>query len=287
VILNIGVIGNGLLAYLLKLFHLKIIIISYAEEITMAAYSSGFKGFIKQLFLSLYKKTNAVVSVSNFAKNILIKDINVQSPVYVIPTPLHQLKNIQSDKKITKNINQILSLGRLIKRKGFNHLISAFNKVIQTLPDAQLVMVGDGPDYDYLYNEIQKLNLGNSIIIYRNIKDKELASLYSESKIFVLANLLLKNGDYEGAPNVIVEAAPFGLPVIAGIMGGTSDVVEDGVTGYLINPENHITLSDKIISLLEDRKLREQMSENSINKAFKDHNQVSAGEKFKKIINSI
>lgn len=284
VILNIGVVGNGLMAFLLNLLSVKTIIISYAEEITMTLFASGMKSSIKKIFLGLYKKTNGIISVSNFAKNILIKDIKVRSPIFVIPTPLHNLKHSQTKKSSSVIKNQVLSVGRLIKRKGFTHLISSFKLVIESLPEAKLIIVGDGPDYKILVGQIEKLKLNGSVTILNNIDDNQLANLYRESRLFVLANLLLDNGDCEGAPNVIVEAASFGLPSIAGIEGGTSDVVENDISGYLTNPLDHLALSNKIIALITDNKLRDKMSKNCILKVEKNHNQVTAGQKFREIV---
>jgi len=287
VVLNIGVIGNGLLAVTLKLFNVKTIIISYAEEITMSLYSSGLKGIIKKIFLGFYRKTNAVISVSNFAKNILLDDINLKSPIYVIPTPLHLLKHFKTSNSYSSQNNQILSVGRLIKRKGFSHLISAFDIVIKSIPSAKLIIVGDGPEYDSLNRKILSLKLSDSIKILRSIKDEQLIRFYKESELFVLANLLLDNGDCEGAPNVIVEAASFGLPTIAGKEGGTSDVVKDGISGLLINPLDHKLFSNNILALLNNDELREKMSRNSIEKVIKEHNHVKAGEAFRDVINNI
>jgi glycosyltransferase involved in cell wall biosynthesis len=287
VILNIGVVGNGLMAYLLNFLNVKTIIISYAEEITMTLFASGVKSMIKKIFLGFYKKTNGIVSVSNFAKNILIKDVKVSSPIFVIPTPLHNLKYSKTKKNSLVIENQALSVGRLIKRKGFSHLISSFKLVLESLPEAKLIIVGDGPDYRLLVDQIESLKLGDSVTILKNINDKQLANLYRESRLFVLANLLLDNGDCEGAPNVLVEAASFGLPSIAGVEGGTSDVVENDVSGYLINPLDHLALSEKIITLATDNNLRNKMSNNCLLKVEKNHNQVVAGQKFRDIVVNI
>ena len=180
-----------------------------------------------------------------------------------------------------------MSVGRLIKRKGFSHLISSFKLVLESLPEAKLIIVGDGPDYRHLVDQIENLKLGDSVTILKNINDKQLSKLYSESRLFVLANLLLDNGDCEGAPNVIVEAASFGLPSIAGVEGGTSDVVENDISGYLINPLDHLVLSEKIIALITDNNLRNKMSKNCLLKIKKNHNQVVAGQKFRDIVVNI
>ncbi len=288
IVLNVSVIGNGMLAFLLNFLGIKTIIISYAEEITMSMNAPGMKGAIKRLFLSLYKKTNAIVSVSNFAKEILENKVGVLSPIYVIPTPLHALKTLNGhNKPLAKKKGQILSVGRLIKRKGFVNLIRAFEVIKHSIPRATLIIVGYGPEYNELNNEISKLGLSESVFIYQDISDKNLSNLYLSSELFVLANLLLENGDCEGAPNVIVEASSFGLPVVAGVYGGVSDVVNHTVTGYLVDTKNIEDISSNVINLLNDENLMNSMSNNSINKVSTDHDKNKAGLTFSKIIKNI
>ena len=104
--------------------------------------------------------------------------------------------------------------------------------------------------------------------------------------LFVLANLMLENGDCEGAPNVLIEAASFGLPTIAGIEGGTSDVVDNNKTGVLINPRDTEMFSEQIISFLKNREKCNLYGKNGYLKATNSHNKKNAGKMFSDIIKS-
>jgi phosphatidylinositol alpha-1,6-mannosyltransferase len=174
----------------------------------------------------------------------------------------------------------VLSVGRLIKRKGFDLLIRAFEEVHQAMPGAELVIVGAGPDRERLEALIRERNLGHCVKIRSGLSDADLAALYQTSRVFVLANVMLSNGDCEGCPNVVIEASASGLPVIGGIEGGASSAIIDGVTGFLIDPHNSAILTEKILVLLKDIALAKKMGEAGIQKVHEAHDSVRSGEIF-------
>ena len=98
---------------------------------------------------------------------------------------------------------------------------------------------------------------------------------------------MLDNGDCEGAPNVLIEAAAFGLPTIAGLEGGTSDVVEDNETGLLLDPRNINNFSMKIIDFINDKAKCLEMGKKGYLKAHNSHTKEEAGSIFSSIINDI
>ncbi len=281
VILNISGIGNGILSFLLYFFKSKVIIFAYAEELTLAMRAKGLKGYIKRFFLKGYKMSNLCISVSDFAKNILTSKLGVLSEIRVIPTPLHGEKNTHA--KITKKSDffEILSVGRLIRRKGFDLLIDAFNRVLLSHQKVKLTIIGDGPEYDNIMKMIKSYDLEENIKILKNVSDKKLNDYYSSSDLFILANYMLDNGDCEGAPNVIVEAASFGLPVIAGIEGGTSNVVDNNITGILLDPKDLFNFSNTITKLINDEKKLIKMGKESILKIKNFHSKEKAGRIFR------
>jgi phosphatidylinositol alpha-1,6-mannosyltransferase len=283
VILNVSAIGNGLLAGLLSKLKVKTVIIAYAEELTVALYSSSLKGKVKKFFMKGYQKADMVISVSNFARRILIDEMFVECPIYVIPTPLHNEKIIQtiSNKSSRRGI---LSVGRLIKRKGFDLLIKSYRDFHKQLPDSRLTIIGDGPEKKELESLISKYSLGSEVKIFSNVTGDFLTEQYQTHELFVLANHMLENGDCEGAPNVFIEAGAYGLPSIAGKEGGASDVVEDGVSGYLIDPKDINSLSSTIYNLMQDKKKLAIMGNNANLKVKKDHDKKIAGQKFKEYI---
>ena len=99
---------------------------------------------------------------------------------------------------------------------------------------------------------------------------------------------MLKNGDCEGAPNVLIEAAAYGLPSIAGIEGGTSDVVENEKSGYLLDPRDIDNLAKVALKLISDKEKLNEMSKYAIQKATFDHDKYKAGKTFRNhILNCI
>jgi phosphatidyl-myo-inositol dimannoside synthase len=284
IILNISAIGNGFISSLLSVLKKKIIIIAYAEELTVAIYSKSIKGIVKRLFMRGYKKASMIISVSHFAKNILQQSLSVKCPINVIPTPLHDEKLIQGNDSDQLTRKGMLSVGRLIKRKGFDLLLQAYMEVKKDLPDTILTIIGSGPEFITLKNIIDENNLADSVKIYSNVDSSFLRKQYQSHELFILANLMLENGDCEGAPNVLIEAGAYGLPSIAGEEGGTSDVVEDGITGLLIDPTNIEKFSLEILSLLKNKNKLQSMGNKAAEKVKKDHNKKKAGEKFKNYI---
>ena len=287
VILNISSIGNGFYAYILRKLGLKVVIIAYAEEISISLNKKGIKGIIKRIFMNGYTQANMIISVSHFAKNMLITKIGIKNPIKVIPTPLHSSKQNTNDynysKKLDKNFG-IISVGRLIKRKGFIYLLKTIKKTIKVNDNLKLTIIGDGPEYKSIIKFINNNSLEQHVDIFKNVSDEFLANAYKSNDIFILANLMLDNGDCEGAPNVLIEAASYGLPSIAGIEGGTSDVVDDNSTGFLIDPRNTDLMCNKILELMNNASKLDIMSKNSIYKAKFQHSKELAGKKFAEYI---
>lgn len=289
IILNISAIGNGFFSYILSQLNSKVVIIVFAEELTLALKSRGFSGFLKRLCLKGYKKADAIVSISNFAKKILINELGVKCKIKVIPTPVHNSKfyNAKIDERKNFETFRILSVGRLIKRKGFDKLLEAVKDVRDKGYKTQLNIIGNGPEYDILREYIYRNKLDDIVNIFLNASDEFLIEQYKSSNLFVLANLMLDNGDCEGAPNVLIEAAAFGLPTIAGLEGGTSDVVEDNETGLLLDPRNINNFSMKIIDFINDKAKCLEMGKKGYLKAHNSHTKEEAGSIFSSIINDI
>tara|TARA_Y100000022_G_scaffold168288_1_gene153382 strand:+ start:261 stop:1400 length:1140 start_codon:yes stop_codon:yes gene_type:complete len=278
--LNISAIGNGFFAFFLNLLNKKTTIISFAEELTLAMKSPGVKGCLKRLCLKGYKKASMNISISNFAKDFQINKLDVKTPIHVIPTPVHSEKFYANKENLKKN-KEFLSVGRLIERKGHILVLKAFRKILAVDSTLNLTIIGDGPEYPRLIRYIEEKSLSKNVQIYRNVTDDFLRSQYQNHKIFILANLMLKNGDCEGAPNVLIEAAAYGLPSIAGIEGGTSDVVENEKSGYLVDPRDTDNLAKVALKLISDKEKLNEMSKYAIQKATFDHDKYKAGKTFR------
>lgn len=158
----------------------------------------------------------------------------------------HEIKWL---KWLNRKSNIVMFVGRLIYAKGVQDLIKAFNICKVKHQELQLLIVGDG-NYRNQLETLALMSLYASDIKFLGRKDsKEVAWLLSTAKVFV-------NPSYsEGLPTSIIEAASFSLPIIATNVGGTSEIIENKVTGLLIEPCNVNQLVDSIHKLLSDESL--------------------------------
>src|SRR5690606_28051670 len=118
---------------------------------------------------------------------------------------------------------------------------------------------GEGPLFNTCYNLIRYFQLEKNITLLGNLSPVEIIDLFNKSAIFVQHSIKALGGDSEGTPVVILEASMAGLPIVSTIHSGIPDVVVDGETGFLVNENDCDSFADKIILLLEDKKLAMNM----------------------------
>jgi len=284
VLVNPGVIGNSILFVIGKLFRIKIIGIGHGEEITIPLYGKGIKNFIKRKIMQIcYKKASGFIVVCHFCRRLLTSlNVNAEN-IDVIPSCLNP-KKISKINKNTKKKYKIISVGRLIERKGFHFLIDSVAKLKKDFPEIQLSIVGDGPYKEFLTEKIKKTDSASYIKLEGQVSDQKLIDLYQESSIFVLAHTLLDNGDTEGCPTVFSEAMGHGLPVIGGTGAGADTAIIDGKNGYIVNSKSNPELSAAIKKILSNPKLAESMSKAGAKKLNLNHDPKKNGIAFQKSI---
>jgi glycosyltransferase involved in cell wall biosynthesis len=152
----------------------------------------------------------------------------------------------------------ILYVGRLVYRKGLHVLVRAMPFVLKEIPDAQLLIVGEGYMDSFLRMLIKSLNLEENVKMLGFIPDEKLSELYTSSHLFVLPSLYC-----ESFGITLLEAMASGRPIVASNVGGIPEVVEDGVTGLLFRRGDAQDLADKIIKVLNDNKLAQTLAFNA------------------------
>ena len=146
-----------------------------------------------------------------------------------------------------KNVVKFINIGRLSGSKNHKLLIEAFKKLQDEFPEIRLIIIGDGPLKADLINFIDNLNLQDKIYLLglRSNPFKYLA----RSDVFVLSS------DYEGMPNVLLEAMACDLPIISTSLSGTNEILKNGEYG-LLSPTNNIEeLAKNMRSLVNNREL--------------------------------
>lgn len=145
----------------------------------------------------------------------------------------------------------VLFVGRLIFNKGPQFLVEAMPAIVAKHPDARFRFAGDGPMQDELEKRVRELGLEGQVEFLGQRED--IPELLRQATIMARPSLS------EGMPLVALEAMACGLPVVAADVGGTAEVVQDGVTGYVIEPENVEQLVERVNRLLGDAALRHEM----------------------------
>lgn len=158
-----------------------------------------------------------------------------------------------------ENIFQILSVGYLIERKGFEYLIRAMPHVLKKHGNARLKILGSGPLESKLKMFIKQLDLEEELKIIKNVSDEELLITYNSADLFVLPSIVDSQGNTEGLGVVLLEAMACGIPVIGSDVGGIPDIIKDGVTGLLVAEKNVFEISSSINKIILDDDQREQI----------------------------
>jgi len=203
----------------------------------------------------LYKRAKWIIAQTNLSRNLL-KEIIPESKIKVIGNPVRLIKN--ENKNILRE-NIILSVGRLIASKHFDRLIYIFSRLI--ISDWKLIIVGGDSlkqnNFEKLQELIKELKINNRVILEGEQKNVE--RYYLKSKIFAFTSSV------EGFPNVIGEALSAGLPVISyDCIAGPSEMIEDGVNGFLVPVFNDEVFAQKLQLLIDNESLRNQMAINAL-----------------------
>lgn len=159
------------------------------------------------------------------------------------------------DRYFTNGISLLIgAAGRLSPEKGFDVLIEAASQVCDACPEVGFVIFGDGPCRAALQAQISALGLGGTVILagFRNDLDRCIPAL----------DLFVQSSHTEGLPNVLLEACAAGVPIVATDVGGTREVIENEVSGWLVPSGDAALLARRILDALESP---ERLSEVAFN----------------------
>ena len=154
----------------------------------------------------------------------------------------------------------MFSLGRLVRRKGFDKAIEAFARVARTVPELEYVIAGKGEDEDYLRSIIARCEepIRSRIRLVGGLSEEDKWAWYDLCDFFIMASRD-QGGDFEGFGIVYLEANLAGKPVIAGASGGVGEAVKEMSNGLLVDPEDSSDIENAILLLCRDKALRERL----------------------------
>lgn len=153
----------------------------------------------------------------------------------------------------------VLFVGRLVEKKGLQVLLDAFARPPLSGLDASLVIVGNGPAARVLEAQAMRLVLGGRVRFLGAIGHELLPTLYASSDICCVPSVAAANGDLDGMPTVLPEAAAAGLPLVGSDLAGIPLLVRDGETGLLVPSGDAAALSAALATLVRDADLRTRL----------------------------
>jgi glycosyltransferase involved in cell wall biosynthesis len=155
---------------------------------------------------------------------------------------------------------RLLSVGRLVPKKGHEHLIAACAKLRDAGYEIRCRIVGGGPLQADLTAQIARLRLENVVSLEGSMTHAELIGLYRQADLFALAPRITDDGDRDGIPNVIAEAIAAGVPVVSTDVSGIPELVRHERTGLLVPPNDSTALATAIARLIASPELANSLA---------------------------
>jgi glycosyltransferase involved in cell wall biosynthesis len=154
---------------------------------------------------------------------------------------------------------RIVTVGRLVEKKGFPDLLEALARVQAGGQRVRCSVYGDGPLREALTEQRDALGLTEAVRFEGEGDRETIIAALQGADVFVLTPTVTSDGDRDGIPNVLVEAMACGLPVVSTTAGGIPELVTDGVDGFLTAPGEVASIAERIGTLLGAPELRQRM----------------------------
>ena len=221
------------------------------------------KRFYRKLETLAAQWTDHIITISNPNYNqIVLEKTTSSQKITIIPNGIditkYDLEVDVSAKKRELGIPDgayiVGTVGRLETPKGHKYLLQGIPLILQKFPNTIFLIVGAGILREQLEDTVKQMGVEKNVIFTGFRED--LIEIMHTFDLFCLPSL------WEGFGVVIAEAMACSLPVVASNVGGIADVVEDGVTGILVQPKNPKLIAKAIMKLLNDNCLAEKMGQN-------------------------
>jgi phosphatidyl-myo-inositol dimannoside synthase len=246
---------------------LKVAIPVYGLEITRKM------NFMKKWWCTTtLRNADHLIAISRFTRDRLAAFIGI-APEKILtvpcgvaisrfnPTPLNE----ELKKRFgLKNEKIVLTLSRVVERKGHDMVIRALPSVLREVPDAKYIVAGDpsGTFTDTLKKLARELGVENNVVFAGRLEPDEIVTFYNLCDVYIMPSReIAGKGDTEGFGITFLEANACGKPVIGGNSGGVADAIEDGVSGYLVDPLDTDDIANKLILLLKDEALAKKLGQ--------------------------
>ncbi len=241
------VLGSYVKKELLNKFNLNIPLVGVFHGYDLSEYLQKHGN---QAYQNFEPYIDRFITISDYWRKLLLQ---IGVPEAHVKTIRLGVRSVDEAVKPTKTdkIIKILSVGRMVEKKGFDDLISAFSIIRKNNGNAVLEIVGDGPEWNERFNQAKNLELGDSIVFSGALSHSQVLDRICKSDIFVLASKIAANGDMEGIPVVLMEAMSCNIPVVSTYHSGIPELIENNVTGLLVAEGAPEELAQAVLKLIE------------------------------------
>lgn len=265
-VIHVGhVLPTGTVAFLLtRVFCIPYVVYIHGMDITIPLRYRR-KKWIMQMILS---NAQSLVATNHFVLDVCKRHFTaLPTLARVLPLPqipqtfpvVEDRQKLRERYRLPSNAFVLLTVGRLVKRKGFSDTLKAVASLRTRYPNLRYVIVGSGPEDEQIQKSIHALNLHEVVTLTGFVEASELAVWYATADLFVMP-AFNDHGDVEGFGIVFLEAAAYGVPSIGTHSGGISEAIEDGKTGFLVAEHDVAMLTRRIDDFLTHPEKREQFS---------------------------
>jgi colanic acid/amylovoran biosynthesis glycosyltransferase len=166
---------------------------------------------------------------------------------------------------------RILSVGRLVEKKGFKYGIYAIKKLRNIHQNIKYDIIGDGPLRNELQHLIESLEMGEVINLLGDKHQQEVIETLNNSHILIAPSVTTYTGDQEGIPNVLKEAMAMNLPVISTNHSGIPELIKNGISGILVPERDIDALAEKLNYLINHPQIWSKMCRAARNHVVEDY----------------
>ena len=216
----------------------------------------------RAFYTQLFRQGDLFTANTDFTKRRIVELGGTPEKIVKLPVGLSLSKFPFKERVLQPGAAVIiLTVARLVEKKGLEYSIRAVAQVIKRHPDWNLKykIAGDGPLKHKLESLISELDVKDKIELVGSCHQEEIKDLYQEAHIFVLASVTAQSGDREGQALVLQEAQAAGLPVIATLHNGIPEGVLNGKSGFLVPERDVDALAERLEYLIEHPEIWPEM----------------------------
>jgi glycosyltransferase involved in cell wall biosynthesis len=198
-------------------------------------------------------EASAVRTVSEFGRTFLRERVPglAERPIHVIHSSV-DLAKLAPCEAPSPSPFRILFVGALEEKKGVQHLLSALSEAGEALGEWECELAGDGPLRGALEEQARALGIGGRVRFHGALDFEAVSAAYRRASVCVAPSVIGPGGRQEGIPNVMIEALAYAKPAISTPISGIPELIEDGVSGLLVPPEDAAALARALLRVRQD-----------------------------------